>query len=107
MPPATSNRLQQLQKMLEKSPADPFLLYGIAMEHKKAGDAATAVEYFDRTLAADPAYCYAYYHRGQTQEEAGDADAARRSYRQGIEAATKAGDAHARQELEAALMMLE
>ena len=42
MQAAQNDRMQQLQRMLEKSPTDPFLLYGIAMEHKKAGDAARA-----------------------------------------------------------------
>lgn len=101
-----SDRMQQLQRMLEKSPDDAFLLYGIGMEHKKAGDTARAVEFFDRTLRVDPGYCYAYYQRGQTLEQAGDEDGARRAYREGIEAATKKGDAHARGELEAALDLL-
>jgi tetratricopeptide (TPR) repeat protein len=100
------DRLPQLQRMLQTSPDDPFLLYGIGMEHKKAGDAARAVEYFDRTIAADPGYCYAYYQRGQVRETAGDEEGARRSYREGIEAAAKKGDAHARGELEAALELL-
>src|SRR5688572_23664913 len=103
MPTTTSDRMRQLQQMLEKTPADPFLLYGIAMEHKKAGDNAKAVEFFDRTLQIDPGYCYAYYQRGQVLEMSGDEDAARRAYLEGIEAAKKSGDAHARTELEAAL----
>ena len=99
-------RLAQLEQMLNKSPDDPFLLYGIAMEHKKAGDTARAIEFFDRTIAVDPGYCYAFYQRGQVLEQAGDEDAARRAYRAGIEAAVKKGDAHARSELEAALDLL-
>jgi tetratricopeptide (TPR) repeat protein len=106
--PATAaiTRMQQLQQMLEQAPADAFLLYGIAMEHKKSGDAARAVEYFDRTIQVDPGYCYAYYQRGQVLESRGDEEAARQAYRAGIEAAVKNGDAHARSELEAALDLL-
>jgi Tfp pilus assembly protein PilF len=91
--------------MLEKNPTDTFLLYGIAMEHKKAGDAARAVEYFDRVIALEPGYCYAYHQRGLVHEMTGDAEAAKRSYREGIEAARRTGDAHAEVEIQAALDM--
>ena len=101
-----NDRMGQLQRMLEKSPNDPFLLYGIAMELRKVKNYPAAVEFFDRTIAADPGYCYAYYHRGQVREEAGDEEAARQSYRDGIAAAIRKGDAHARGELEAALELL-
>lgn len=106
MQTTTSDRMRQLQQMLEKTPDDPFLLYGIAMEYKKAGETGRAVEFFDRTIGVDPGYCYAYYQRGQVLESDGDEDAARQAYRDGIEAATKKGDAHARGELEAALELL-
>jgi tetratricopeptide (TPR) repeat protein len=92
--------------MLAKTPNDPFLLYGIALEHKKAGDTAQALEFLDRTIATDPGYCYAYYQQGQVREMAGDEAGAREAYRAGIEASTKKGDAHARSEIEAALDLL-
>ena len=104
--PTSTDRLQQLQQMLNKSPADPFLLYGIAMEYKKLGDAARAIEYLDRVIGVDPSYCYAYYQRGQVLEDRGDQEDARSAYRDGIAAAIKNGDAHARGELEAALDLL-
>lgn len=105
--PAVSDRLRQLQQMLERSPQDTFLLYGIAMEHKKAGDAAPALEYFERVIQLDPGYCYAYHQRGLLHEATGDVEAARRSYRQGVEAAQRKGDAHAQGEIQAALDMLD
>jgi Flp pilus assembly protein TadD len=99
-------RLQQLQRMLEKSPDDPFLLYGIGMEHKKAGDAAGAIEFFKRTIAADAGYCYAYYQRGLVCESQGDEAGARLAYQEGIVAARRKGDTHAEGEIQAALDML-
>src|SRR3954467_3112655 len=57
----TSERLEKLRKMLERDPNDTFLLYGVALEHKKLGDSKTAIEYLDRVIAADPGYCYAYH----------------------------------------------
>ena len=102
-----SDRMTKLSAMLEKQPSDPFLLYSIGMEHKKADDPARAIEFFDRTLRADPGYCYAYYQKGQTLESTGDAEGAKRVYREGIEAAARVGDEHARGEIQGALEMLE
>ena len=101
------DRLRQLQQMLERSPQDTFLLYGIAMEHKKAGESARAVEFFDRVIQLDPGYCYAYHQRGLVHESAGDLEAAKRSYREGVQAAIHKGDAHAQGEIQAALEMVE
>jgi tetratricopeptide (TPR) repeat protein len=100
-------RIQQLRRLLEKTPRDPFLVYGLAMEFKKLGDAARAIEHFDRTIEIDAGYAYAYYQKGQVLESIGDAEAARQTYRAGIDAAQKKGDAHAAGEIEAALGMLE
>jgi Flp pilus assembly protein TadD len=106
-PAAESPRMRQLRQMLKKSPRDPFLVYGIAMELKKAGDTARAVEHFRQVIEIDPGYAYAYYQQGQVLESTGDVGQARRVYQAGIEAAKAKGDAHAAGELEAALSMLE
>jgi tetratricopeptide (TPR) repeat protein len=102
----TSDKLQKLHRMLERDPRDAFLLYAIGMEHKKLQSPALAIEYFDRTIEVDAGYCYAYFQRGQVHEQAGNLPAARDSYRAGIAAAERAGDAHAKSELEAALDMI-
>ena len=104
---ASSTRMEQLRRMLERSPSDAFLLYAIALEHKKAGESREAIEFLDKVILADPAYCYAYHQRGLVYELLGDLEAARRSYRHGIEAAEKANDAHARGEIEAALSLIQ
>jgi tetratricopeptide (TPR) repeat protein len=102
-----SPRLLQLQKLLERTPTDPFLLYGIALEYKKAKAPRQALEYLQKTISADGSYCYAYFQKGQVLESEGDVPAARQAYLEGIDAAIKKGDAHARSELEGALSMLE
>ena len=101
-----SDRMRRLQQMLEKSPNDTFLLYGVAMEHKNAGELPQAIEYFNRVVQIDPGYCYAYHQRGLAHEMAGDVDAARQAYREGVAAAAKKGDAHAQGEIQAALDLL-
>lgn len=107
MEQAPSQRMQQLQQMLARTPNDPFLLYGIALEYKKANDFRQALEYLDRTIQADAGYCYAYFQRGQVFEAMGDVPSARSAYLQGIDVAGQKGDSHARSELEGALSMIE
>ena len=101
-----SDRMVQLQNMLEREPGDTFLLYGIALEHKKANELDQALEYLARVIARDPGYCYAYHQLGLIQENRGDLPAARAAYKDGITAAIKKGDAHAQGEITAALEMI-
>lgn len=101
-----TDRLAKLQEMLQRTPKDAFLLYGIGLEYKKAGDVPHAVEFLNRAIEADPGYCYAYYQRAQVQEQAGQTDLARQSYQEGIAAAKRVGDAHALSELETALALI-
>ena len=93
--------------MLEKQPADTFLLYAVALEYKKLNQPQPAIEYLKRVIAADPGYCYAYHQQGLIHESTGDVESAKQSYRDGIAAATKKGDAHAKEEIQAALSMIE
>ena len=102
-----SNRLEQLEKMLAKEPNDTFLLYGLAMEHKKSHNAELALQLLEKVAQIDPGHGYAFFQRGQIEESRGDIDAAKKAYADGIIAAKKSGDAHARSELEGALGMLE
>lgn len=102
-----TQRMQQLEQMLAKEPNDTFLLYGLAMEFKKANDPARALDYFQRVIDLDGGYCYAYHQKGLIYESIDDLESARNAYRAGIEAARRKGDEHARQEIQGALMMLE
>jgi Tfp pilus assembly protein PilF len=99
--------MDKLKAMLEKSPGDTFLLYAVALEYRKTGDAKSAVEYLDKVILHDWGYCYAYHQKGSILESNGDAEGAKQAYRQGIDAATRKGDEHARQEIAAALAMIE
>lgn len=104
---AETSRMEKLRQMLEKSPGDTFLLYAVALEYRKSGDVKSALEYLDKVIMHDWGYCYAYHQKGQILESAGQIDAAREAYRQGIDAAGRKGDEHARQEIVAALAMIE
>lgn len=93
--------------MLQREPNDTFLLYGLAMEHKKAGDLTAALAELEKVVKLDPGHGYAFFQCGQIEESRGNVAAAKEAYSDGIIAATKSGDAHARSELEGALSMLE
>lgn len=89
--------------MVAERPADSFLRYGLAMEYRNAGDPEAAMGEFRALVAANPAYTAAHYQGGQTLERLGRRDEARQWYLEGIAAATRQGDAHARDEIQAAL----
>jgi Tfp pilus assembly protein PilF len=101
------DRMIKLQQMLEKQPNDTFLLYALAMEHKKSGTYADALNFLSRVIGKDPAYCAAYHQAAQIHELAGDLGAARKAYRDGIAAADRKGDFHAKEEMQSALSMIE
>ena len=102
-----ANRLETLKNMVAQNPKDSFLRYGLAMEHRNAGDLETAIAEFRTLIATNADYVAAYFHGGQTLERLSRIEEARELYRRGIEASARTGDAHARGELEAALSMLD
>jgi tetratricopeptide (TPR) repeat protein len=99
------SRLDKLLKMLKAEPdgGDAFTLYGVAQEYAKAGQNTLAVEFYDRCLAADPTYTYAYYHKARVQADVGRAEEAIETVKLGIAAARKATDGKALGELTALL----
>jgi Tfp pilus assembly protein PilF len=102
-----SDRLTKLHALLERDPNDTFLIYAIALEHKKAGAHTAAMQWFDRVIEKDPGYSVAYHQAALTHEDAGDIAAAKQMYHRGIAAAHKKGDHHAAEEMQAALSMIE
>jgi tetratricopeptide (TPR) repeat protein len=99
--------LDQLQKLLVADPTDPFVPYAMAMEHVRLGQLVTALDYFDRCLALDSAYCYAYFHKAQVQKTLGDCLGARATLTLGVTAAKKASDSKAVSEMQGLLDELE
>ena len=95
----TDERIARLTKLLELDPTDAFCLYGLAHEYAKRADHELAVEYYQKTLDADPAYIYAYYHKAKLLAEIGQDESARAVLHVGLETATQAGDDHAHSEI--------
>lgn len=92
--------------MVAQDATNSFARYGLAMEYAKTGDLSQAVIEFQTLIKQDPNYVAAYYHGGQTLEKLGQLEDAKGIYEQGVEAATRKGDAHTRAEIEAALSLL-
>ena len=100
------NRVEVLKSMLERNPGDSFARYGLAMEYKGAADWESAMREFRALIAENPDYHAAYFHGGQTLERMGHEEEARAMYREGVEAAARAGNAHAKAEMQGALDLL-
>ncbi len=91
---------------MAQNPGDAFARYGLAMEYRNAGNLDASVAEFQALTTANPDYSGAYYHYGQTLEQLKRYEEARGVYQKGIEVTGRAGNAHARSELEAALSLL-
>ncbi len=101
-----TERMDQLKKLLADDPDDAFCRYGLAQEYAKAGDHGAAIEWFDKTIDVDPAYCYAYFHKARSQEQLDDIAGATETLRVGLDEAKKKGDTHAASEIAAYLDMM-
>ena len=96
-------RRMKLEQMLEKSPQDAFLNFGLAMELAKEGMTEEALSLFDRVLQIDPTYLTAYFQKGNTLINAGRVPEARTALSAGIAAARTLGDSHTESEMQAML----
>ena len=96
-------RRMKLEQMLEKSPQDTFLNFGLAMELAKQGHTEEALAQFDRVLQIDPTYLTAYFQKGSTLINAGRAPDAWIALSAGIAAARTIGDSHTESEMQAML----
>ena len=102
-----NTRLETLKSMLEQNPNDAFARYGLAMEYKNAADYEAAMREFHALIEVHPDYPAGYFHGGQTLERMGRTDDARAMYRDGVDAAERKGDGHAKSEMQAALDLLD
>ena len=96
-------RIETFRAFVARSPDDAFARYSLAMALRSAGRGADAAAEFEELRRRRPEYVPAYLMLGQTLEALGrDGDAAR-AYEDGVAAATRVNDMHARNELGQAL----
>jgi predicted Zn-dependent protease len=101
--PATSKRLEFLQKLTSSGSVDPFAWYGLAMEYRSLERRDEALATFEALRARNPDYVAMYLMCGQMLEQMGRVEDAKLWLQSGMEAAQKKGDTHALGELEGAL----
>jgi tetratricopeptide (TPR) repeat protein len=102
----TNTRREKLEAFVAANPSDAFARYGLALESARLADHAAAEDHFNHLLEQHPAYVATYYQYGQFLAQLGRNDEAKRILSSGIVVAQKAGDAHARDEMQAALSAL-
>ena len=107
MAEAQKSRRQMLEEFVAENPADAFARYGLALECTKLGEHETAVEHFRELLKCHPEYVVGYFQYGQLLAQISRKEEAREVLTRGMAAAQKAGDMHARDEMESLLRDLE
>ena len=106
---ARTPRMAQIEALLAEDPNDPFLWYGLAMEHASGGDDAECAnvlrDLIQRTAAAP--YVPAYLQCGQALIRLDRTDEAAAVLRTGVEVAGRARDFHAQGEMQGVLSSIE
>jgi tetratricopeptide (TPR) repeat protein len=100
------SRREMLEQFVAQKPDDAFARYGLALECVKLGDDSSAATHFEKLLEANADYSAGYFQYGQLLSRLGRTEEARTILSNGIVVAQKAGDMHARDEMQAALTML-
>ena len=100
------DRIATFRSFISKTPQDPFPRYGLAMECVNAGDVAAAERNFRELLQRNADYVPAYLMFAQMLAKESRPDDAREVLNKGIAAAVKAGNDHARSEMESLLAEL-
>lgn len=96
-------RREMLEELVAKNPNDAFARYGLAMECMNSGEAAAADANFRLLVEGNARYVPAYLMYGQFLARESRHDEARKILTNGIAAADKANNQHARSEMEALL----
>ncbi len=104
---AEKSRLEQFKEFVELDPSDTFSRYALGMEYLGASEFPQALEQFEEVIKRDPAEPAAYSQAAIAAQNLNQIEQARTLLQQGIEVASKKGDQHSKEEMEAALEKLE
>jgi predicted Zn-dependent protease len=95
-----ADRRKNIERMLEKTPNDPFLLYGRAMTFAAEGRADDAISHLTALLAAHQDYHPVHLQIGQLLAARGDVEEAKEWFEKGAVIAARLGDAKAAGEMQ-------
>jgi tetratricopeptide (TPR) repeat protein len=101
-----NSRREILEEFVAQNPDDAFARYGLALECVKLGDDQAAMDHFRKLLETHPDYLAGYQQFGPFLARLGQLDEARKTLSDGILVAQKAGDTHARDQMQTALSLL-
>jgi predicted Zn-dependent protease len=99
----TKSRRQKLEEFVAQHPQDAFSRYGLALACIQDGDMPAGESHFATLIKNNPDYVPGYQMYAQTLAKNHRPDEARAILIQGIEAANRANNQHARSEMEALL----
>jgi predicted Zn-dependent protease len=97
------DRIAMLKDILSQNPSDAFARYGLAMEYANTGKMQEAMAEFDTLLKTHPDYAAGYFMAAQTLSRANRTAEAKEMLQNGIAAAQRTGNEHARSEMEGML----
>lgn len=100
------SRREKIEALLLQEPADPFLRYGLAIEHDNEGGVEEALALFDGLTQDRPPHVASFFRGAQLLVRLERIDEARTWLRTGIEEARGQGDAHAAGEMSELLASL-
>lgn len=100
------SRRQMLEEFAAAHPDDAFARYGLALECSNTGDHDAAIEHFRKLIADHPDYVAGYQQLGQLLARLARTEEAKQAFAAGIAAAGRAGNEHARSEMETFLAEL-
>jgi tetratricopeptide (TPR) repeat protein len=96
-----STRLETLLQFYNEDPADPFNIYGLAIEYQKS-DPENATKFFEMLLQDHPDYVPTYYQAAKYFESIGNIERAITVYEKGILVARAQKESKAERELKSA-----
>ena len=97
------SRREMLEALVAQKPDDAFSRYGLALECMNSGDSIAADQHFRALVERNPGYIPGFQMYGQFLAREARVEEARKILTAGIAAADKAGNQHARSEMEALL----
>lgn len=100
------SRREKIEALLLQEPADPFLRYGLAIEHDNEGGVEEALALFEGLTQDRPPHVASFFRGAQLLVRLERIDEARTWLRTGIEEARGQGDAHAAGEMSELLASL-
>ena len=101
-----ADRVDLLKRFVQENPDDPFPRYGLAMEYRRLGRVAEALDLFEALRRDFPDYLPQYLMHGQLLAAEGRVEEARAVLEAGAALAETQGEAHALSELREALEAL-